>query len=118
MRDGLRWSRRELLACLVFYASCTEKERMTIPSVVMDQMLSALPSRTRASLKMRFGNFVSLDPQMKNLGHKGLQAGGEQLMLLWNEFSTSENTLDIQKLLHSSFFGYGVLKIENVTGEK
>gem|GEM_PF-2646746 len=106
-----RWSRQELVTSLCFYAALSDQERMTIPKSSMDVMLEALPLRTKASLKMRIANFIAVDPEMKKLGHKGLDGGGDQVGQIWQEFSDEVGSLNLKKVLRAKIFD---LRLESI----
>jgi hypothetical protein len=99
MARGERWSRKELVAALVVYCSFTPEFRLTRAAATHAIWIEVLPNRPVSSIAMRLGNFAFSDPEMRELGHKGLSGGGSEAHLLVDSVKDDSGRVSVSKLL-------------------
>ena len=82
MGKSYRWTRDELILALAVYIAAGKRQLpATDPEVIA---LARCIGRTPASVNMRLGNFLSVDPSYSG---EGLRGGYDKCRAVWDEFA-------------------------------
>ena len=95
-----RWTREELVIVFNLYLRIPFKNsNKSHPDV---RYIANLIGRTPDAVNMKIGNFGSLDPELKNLGIRGLSNVSRLDQAVWNEFHDDWQSLieESERLIH------------------
>ena len=93
------WEYDEMLRVLCLYASVDIGDKTRISRETLELVKSHMPRRTIGTIKLRLSNYIARDPEMQEIGIKGLSGGGVHVDEIWQKFSDDHGILDHKKLL-------------------
>jgi putative restriction endonuclease len=113
-----KWTREQTIVALNLYCKIPfNRVTSTHPDIIK---IGKIIGRSTNSVKMKIGNFVSFDPELKRRGIVGLANASKMDRIIWNEFTDNWDTLayESEKLIaafsHQSIEQSTVINLENL----